>query len=131
MFTSFKGRSVFHGQKVRVYRNLHKYGIVYSVQDPKTGLVLGYSEAVLLEDAKFIVSQAGLLRVLLTKKKNVHAFVEGTFSFDLDFVDYMRMEKVSYNPYKHTSFVREDGTKVSTAKTVLINAHGVQAFQPA
>lgn len=134
IFTSFKGRSVHEGQKVRVYRNLHKQGIVYSVQDPRTGLVLGYSEEILLSNVTFKVSEYGRARVLRTKKKNVHAFVEGTLRgfqiADLSFSEFMQMEKVAYNPYKYTTFVhKETETPVHNAVTALIDNHGILALE--
>lgn len=135
-FQSFKGRKVSPNQRVRVYRNIHKPGVVYSIQDPKTGLVLGHTEALLLANASFKVSDAGRERVRRTGSKNVHAFVEGTLTDDLFFIEYMQMvkvlEKVMYNPYMYKSFVaQENETPVTHSSLVLINCHGVQAFQPA
>lgn len=105
MFTSFKGRSVFIGQKVRVYRNLHKKGVVYSVADAKTGLVLGYAEDVLLRAPAFKVSEYGRQRVLETGRKNVHAFVYGWFEGTVQARVAMQ-DKVAYNPRKYSCFVR-------------------------
>ena len=133
IFMSFKGRWVHEGQKVRVYRNLHKQGVVYSIQDPRTGLVLGYSEEILLRNVTFKVSEYGRARVLATKKKNVHAFVEGTLRgfnvADLSFSDFIQMEKVGYDPYNYTTFVhKETETPVHSALIALINNHGILAL---
>ena len=43
--------------RVQVYRNLHNSLI--SIQDLSTGLVLGHAYAIDLEDATFIVREAG------------------------------------------------------------------------
>ena len=61
--------------KVQVYRNLHN-GLI-SIQDLSTGLVLGHAYAIDLEEANFIVREAGRQQVIKEKRKNVHAFVRG------------------------------------------------------
>lgn len=130
-FKGFKGRTITPNQKVRVYRNLHKPGVVYSIQDPSTGLVLGYSEAVLLSDVTFKVSEAGRRRVLATKRKNVHAFVEGTLTDTIKLYEFMLLEKLAYNPYRYTSFVRKaDETMVHTATLAMVDDRGVHALYP-
>lgn len=124
-FQSFKGRSVHIGQKVRVYRNLHKPGVVYSVADARTGLVLGYAEDVLLRAPNFRVSQAGRLRVLQTGRKNVHAFVYGWFEGTVQ-ARVAMVEQVSYNPRKYTTFVRkEDESPIKYARLAHIGPKGV------
>lgn len=75
---AYKQRSVVPGQRVKVYRNLHRQG-QFSIMDAATGLVLGHGPVVLLSDAKYYVSEAGRQRVLRENKKYVHAWVEGTF----------------------------------------------------
>lgn len=125
MFTSFKGRSVHVGQKVRVYRNLHKPGVVYSVADARTGLVLGYAENVLLKAPNFKVSQAGRLRVLQTGKKNVHAFVYGWF-VDTVPARVAMVDQVSYNPRKYSTFVRlPDESPIHYARLAHLGEWGV------
>jgi len=65
------------GQRVRVYYNLHKRCL--SVMDKKTRLVIAHVPSIHLEDARFIVSKAGLVRVRREGRKGVIAFVEGTY----------------------------------------------------
>jgi hypothetical protein len=74
----YKGRSVSLGQRVRVYRNLHRNG-EFSIMDAKTGLVLVHGPVVLLANVRYHVNKGGRLRVLRDNKKYVHAWVEGDF----------------------------------------------------
>lgn len=87
--------------QVRVYRNLHKG--MYSVQAKVNGRwkVIQHAQTVSLSDATFKVSQAGRLRVLRERQKNVHAYVYGTLS-DLNC---LLTDRVTYNPYKYSTFV--------------------------
>jgi hypothetical protein len=99
-----KGRTIEKGQKVFVYKNLHKG--CWSVKDVKSGLVLAHCEEIELENATFKVSEAGRQRVLREGRKNVHAGVVGYYtgnSFELQ--DIMKgMNMVTYNPHKFDSF---------------------------
>ena len=100
--------------RVRVYRNLHLD--CWSVRDfdsksPKYNRVIEHVTELCLEEVTFIVSQAGRERVLKEKRKNVHAFVQGTptLTLNLDSGSYPEMidKVVSYNPYKHGQFIAE------------------------
>lgn len=90
------------GQKVRVYFNLHRKCL--SVQDAKSRRVIAHVPHISLINIRFKVSEAGRQRVLREKKKNVHAFVEGTVPHVNEFSAYP--DVVTYNPYKYDSFVR-------------------------
>lgn len=125
------------GERVAVFRNLHKKGVVYSVESrfqPDYGRVLGYADDILLKDVTFAVNQgtpdgkSGRAYVLKTKKKTVHAYVIGrVMSVDETEIDrlYKKIaeeagrpwEWVTYNPYKYESFVRkEDERAIFKAK---------------
>lgn len=102
--------------KVRVYWNLHKK--VWSIQSCKTGLVIDHSDVVHLEDVKFVVRKAGQQRVRKEGKKNVHAFAVGNLCSSEEF-PLFGWYKVTYNPYKHETFVRKDNEEpVLTEKVV-------------
>jgi len=113
MLNTIKGRSITAGQKVKVYFNLHKK--LFSVQDAKTGLVIGHTEAINLNDCTFKVSEAGRQRVIREKKKNVHAFVIGHYVADQAGNE---TEKANYNPYKYSSFVDSNEQPLQTALSV-------------
>ena len=65
---------VDQSKPVRVYRNLHKKCL--SVK--QGGLVVCHVDNIVLKNCTFIVSEAGRQRVLKEKRKNVHAYVQGT-----------------------------------------------------
>lgn len=92
--------------KVFCYRNLNRKGVVWSVRDVKSGLVIDRSHDVYLKNVEMKVSQAGRKRVLKEKRKNVHAGVQG-----------LRLKnkpknitwiKAIYNPYLYDSFCIEE-----------------------
>lgn len=122
--------------RVDAYRNLHKPGVTYSLRGVSSGLVRGYATAVLLADAEFKVSQAGRLRVIAQRRKNVHAFVRGTPKVvSLAEVDSAMSDleeqlggtftKVTYNPYRFTSFVRVlDSSAIHRATVAVLKDDG-------
>ena len=70
------------------------------------GLVVAHVHSVMLSPAQFTVNQAGRQRVLIEKKKNVHAFVVGyieAVNINID-VEVGGMTSISYNPYKFKHF---------------------------
>ena len=137
--------------KVQVYRNLHKgtaQGAVYSVRDKATRLVSSHRKWLVLEDVRFHVGQRGRQRVLDECSKNVHAWVEGVVdeadSSDqsdktkIQFLERMdvvawghELAKVTYDPYKYSSFVFTDSeTPIHKARVVLITPKGVKVLRP-
>jgi len=103
------------GQKVFVYFNLHKK--LFSVRDHITGIVVGHTDMIALENVTFKVSEAGRQRVLREKRKNVHAGVMGIVK---DFPCPVAWSTAFYNPYKYESFVDINGQKLSTASLVVL-----------
>lgn len=71
----------------------------------------------MLYNVKFKVSEAGRQRVIKEKKKNVHAFIEGTWNglpVDFDPCYESLDRKISYNPYKGSMFIDQNGHDVQT-----------------
>ena len=134
-----------YGDKIEVYRNLHKK--CFSIRHK--GKVVGYlqdSEQLALTNVKFVVQPAGRAKVLREKKKNVHAFVRGEFIGFIGFRsgpydrkrDEMYLEKfedldfltVSYDPYKSNKFVvRETEKPIEGSQHVLIRDGKVLLYQ--
>jgi hypothetical protein len=88
------------GKVVFVYFNLHKkcWSVRYK------GRVIAHVNNLFLCDVTFKVSQAGRLRVIREKRKNVHAGVVGTLIIHLG--SSVRAETpVTYNPYLYETFV--------------------------
>jgi hypothetical protein len=120
---------------VKVYRNL-KHGKkakpLYSVMHK--GKVVARRHRVLLVNCKFVVNNAARLRVIQTKRKNVHAFVVGEWvrfpdsAFGMDEFSTKNLGlKMVYNPYKMSSFQTESGNNVKAAGGVLLNEGGITA----
>ena len=120
------------GQKVFVYFNLHKK--LFSVKDHATGLVVGHTDMIALENATFKVSEAGRQRVLREQRKNVHAGVigkvkdfgrndhnAGVMGNVKDFPCPNAEFVAFYNPYKYEFFVDINGQKLSTASLVVLS----------
>lgn len=107
--------------KVKVYYNLHKkcYSIV-SLEKENYGKVIKHSNCVPLFDAQFKVSEKGRQRVLSEQKKNVHAYVVGTWVSE--FVPRLPIKLATYNPYKYSSFVDAHSKKpLAKASQVLLS----------
>ncbi|MAD98995.1 MAG: hypothetical protein Unbinned200contig1002_38 [Prokaryotic dsDNA virus sp.] len=103
------------GKRVQVYKNLHKN--CWSIRLKKTQRVIAHLDEVFLVNAKFIVQQGGRRRVLNTKTKNVHAFIEGEIVSNLTGSEYSG--RATYNPYKFASFVDTE-TKESLDRAFVV-----------
>tara|TARA_R110000824_G_scaffold6161_5_gene28323 strand:- start:5237 stop:5611 length:375 start_codon:yes stop_codon:yes gene_type:complete len=95
-------------KRVQVYFNLHKR--VWSVR--QSGLVVDHADCIVLRDVRFLVGKAGRENVRKQKKKNVHAYASGYVCQleDLPIIP-ERINAVTYNPYKHETFVYVDNGK--------------------
>lgn len=98
--------------KVFVYFNLHKRCFsIKALEGDRKGKVIAHAEKVFLTDATFKVSQAGRERVLIERKKNVHAGVVGDWDMSTTYnrrnADLLQVTgvPVTYNPYKYRTFV--------------------------
>lgn len=123
MFTSRLGRSINPDRKIRIYRNLHKPGVVYSVlQD---GKVVGYVDSIGLYGVKFIVSAAGRDRVRREGRKIVHAFLEGYVGGPYLYPEFC--SKARYNPHRDDSFVdAETGEALDRCRWAAVDVTGVR-----
>lgn len=88
--------------------------------------------------AGFKVLESGRQRVLLEKKKNVHAFVwsyypeldEAKVLEDAAHLSLNSLVRVSYNPYKAGHFVDPAGNPVKSAKQIWLTPAGVYTLNP-
>jgi len=94
------------GGKVFVYYNItlsNKLKSPYfSIQDRKSGKVIGHDTKIMLRDAIFRVSEASRQRVISTGRKNVHAGAVGFLTHE---TPVELPINITYNPYKYSSFV--------------------------
>ena len=104
--------------RVQVYWNLHKKcWSVVALEGERKGRVVSHADKVLIEDATFAVQPAGRARVHREGRKNVHAFVRGTWLSAL--CQGASRRAVTYNPYKYDTFVFLDNKEpVFSAKSV-------------
>jgi hypothetical protein len=117
-----KGRTLELGEKVFVYRNLHKQ--TFSVKNMETGLVVAHSDNVMLVDCKFKVSERGRQRVLREKRKNVHAGVVGYYMGE--HLIGATQSHATYNPYLYPSFIdRSSQEPLREAYYVFLSNDGV------
>jgi len=94
-------------QRHETYWNLHKN--VFSVR--VKGRVIQHVKAASIRNVTFAVQPAGRAKVLLEKRKNVHAFVRGDWMQHFDDInvsiieDLDGYERVMYSPYLAGTFV--------------------------
>lgn len=115
------------GTRVKVYKNLHED--CYSIQDAKTGIVIGYCSSIVLTDPTFSVGEAGREKVVRTGQKNVHAKVCGFYASHEASL-FGSTTQVTYNPHKYSSFVRKvDESTIKSAKIALLDASGIKVIE--
>lgn len=112
MYESRNGQEIIIGQRVRVYKNLHRD--CWSIQNEKGTKVLGYAKTVRLQDVSFHVSEKGRQRVLETKQKGIHAKVYGIITgFDAG----EEKDTAYYNPYKTDKFIDREGNPLDACNS--------------
>lgn len=124
--------------KVFIYRNLHRNCWSIRCQEGENkGKVIHHAESWVLTDAVFRVSHAGRARVLLERRKNVHAGIQGQLQ-SFQTVDQPNDQLaltdgvvVSYNPYRAAHFFRvQDQQAVHKSQIVQAQGRQVMAYQP-
>jgi hypothetical protein len=98
-----------HGDRIEVYRNLHND--TFSIRrNGKVVKHLSNWQSLFLKDAKFAVQPAGREKVRREGKKNVHAFIRGTYiapstmPYSTSEFKTKCSEWVTYNPYQNDHF---------------------------
>lgn len=105
--------------KVRIYFNLHKKLFSLQHRTPKGWRLWKHVDNVALHFPTFIVNERGRQRVLRDRRKNVHAFVEGTLTAPM-YVDQDDLTSVSYDPYKGNAFVvKNSGVAVMNGRYLI------------
>lgn len=107
------------GRRVYVYWNLQKD--VWSVRaedGAEAGRILFHAEHLTLEGCMFKVSETTRRKILVTKRRRIHAGIVGRVAPTRDArPDAVR---VSYNPYKGPSFyARDTGAAISQSASVI------------
>ena len=125
------------GSKVEVYWNLHKK--CWSIRHAHGNLIADRPHRTYLEmeDVTWVVQQGGRERVLREGKKNVHAFARGTLIETKGFPHHKRQGRgravaVTYNPYKHSTFINVDeSSPLRKSQVGLFTRDHIEAKRPA
>jgi hypothetical protein len=98
-----------NGTRVECYWNIHRR--CFSVR--VNGRVVSHTRAITVDDARLVVQPAGRERARREGRKNVHAFVRGTWNDTAEAVTGY-LYTVTYNPMRDDTFVRKStGTPVT------------------
>lgn len=129
---SFKNRTIDLELPIRVFRNLTKRGVWYSIQQNR--LTVAHAERVCISDAKFIVNQKGRERVVRTKRKEFHAYIEGMYTtsgMGTSAKDNDLPAIIKYDPFKYKEFTCTNLTinefPVAGAMFSICDENGVKA----
>jgi len=126
-------RTIQLDKPVKVYRNLRggkdkKYSI------NQNGLVVGYTNQLMMGDCKCVVRDSGRKKVLKNKRKNVHAYIIGFIcprgNMGTTAADKRGLPaKITYNPYKDKKFMCKNLTitpyEVNGAMAIMFSEQGV------
>lgn len=98
------------GDPVDCYRNLN-ISNCFSIRQrsgPFKGRVTGYAKCIVLSNPQIIISEAGRVRVIREKHKNVHAYVRGeltAFKSELSTeLQKLAIKVITYRPYESANF---------------------------
>lgn len=129
---SFKGRTIDLEKPIRIFRNLTKKGIWYSVR--QGSLTVAHAKAICVRNCTFIVNEKVRQRVAKNRKKEVHAFIEGMYTTSGMGTTASRNDlpaEIKYNPYYDEFFKCSNLTikpfYVKSARFVICNHEGVKA----
>ena len=115
--TIMEPKKIDRSRKVEVYFNLHKK--CWSIR--QAGVPVVHADFIEIKDPQFVVQQGGNARVRREKKENVHAFVRGYLTERVGIFP-KNQKLVTYNPYKHTSFVeRGSGKPICSAQYAVLD----------
>jgi hypothetical protein len=111
------------GQRVKVYRNLHKdTWSLLATEGPQKGRVIGYADEVLVTDPVLIVSEASRQRAIREQARNVHAFVVGVMQPTTHLEG--PLQRVRYNPFRAGCFTDPAGACVVEGTVALLDTQG-------
>lgn len=114
---------------VDVYRNLNDHCLSVRSRETETyGTVIAHVDRAVIDDPTFVVQPAGRERVRDEGRKNVHAFVRGTWRPTAETTPPEEAVAVTYDPYEYDSFVTRDTERaVTEARRAFVTPDGVDA----
>ena len=105
------------GLRVRVHRNLHRGD--WSVTDPRIGRVIAHVSDITLTGARFRVQPAGVEAIRATGRRLVCAYAVGTLAAACSAPDVADWQRVSFNPWRATTFTTAAGRPITDAPLVV------------
>lgn len=128
----YKGREIDKEQPIRLFRNLTKKGVWYSLQ--QNGKTVAHTSAICLKHCTFNVNEKTRQRIIKNKRKEFHAYIEGMYADSGMGTTAKRNDlpaRITYNPYTSTWFTCKNLTSrpfsVKEAGFVICNEDGVKA----
>lgn len=128
----YKGREIDFSANVKIYRNLTKKGVWYSIV--QNGLTVAHTSAICLRDCTFNVNETTRQWVIKNKHKAFHAYIEGKVTNSVMGTTAKRNNLpaiIKYNPYKNKGFMCMNLTTkpfiIKGANAVICNQDGVRA----
>tara|TARA_R110000782_G_scaffold91929_1_gene175255 strand:+ start:4398 stop:4850 length:453 start_codon:yes stop_codon:yes gene_type:complete len=121
----YKQRTINLEKPIKVYRNLHQN--CYSIM--QGSLVVAHAERLCVRDVTFKVNEKSRQKIISTKQKNVHAFIQGFYDTCGMGTTAERNDlpvKVYYNPYKTKHFMNRQHI-LKGARFVIADKNGVRA----
>lgn len=128
--------------RYKVYKNLHNGK--WSVLDKKSNRVVGHCDAITLCNCDFVIYWWGKKRAIESKRRNVHAFVEGEVVSVENFVPFKErgiewkpkdvsvagiVYEVTYNPFVDKGFfLRDTEDEIVSCPMVDMNISDSKSF---
>jgi hypothetical protein len=107
--------------RTQAYRNLNKPGCIYSIR--QSGRVVGYSDFVVLADARFKHANANALHRIRSGPREVCAWIGGTLMEDRPSIADMR--RFASDPKKTDYFADAiTGHRIDNASLVVLTSSG-------
>ena len=109
------------GQRVRVHFNLQRGEWVIAARVPgiQGWRTVHNCDTVILDNCRAVVSDAGVKRVCAQQVRSVCARIEGTLvAIDTDLPDSALPRRISFNPYRASTFTTDDGAPWEQGDTV-------------
>lgn len=126
--------------RVRVFRNLHKKCMsIIAMEGSNKGRVIAHANSAYLHNCKMVVYETSRQKVIKSRQKNVHAFVEGilqcadliTLRYTEDnlsqgVTDHPHPVHIRYNPYERGEYYyTASGDPVWAVKCAEVRPDGV------
>lgn len=110
------------GLPTRIYRNLLNHKMSVQQQINNSWLVVGHVTEAVIRCPKFYVSESGRQRVIMSGKKNVHAYSYGQIANPNSIaLPDSNLQEIYYDPYSQSHFIwKESGLPIDNADLLVV-----------